>query len=135
MSQIILDDQLFDVEVLIPIARWITVQRLRDLRPSEVIKDERVPELLRQLRQPTFVTIDLGFWNRGLRGSKFCILCFALQNDEQDQLPELLRRVLRLPEFRTKASRMGKVARISTIDIQYWESRSENLHRMRWNEI
>ncbi len=61
MSQIILDDQLFDVEVLIPIARWITVQRLRDLRPGEVIKDERVPELLRRLRQPTFVTIDLGF--------------------------------------------------------------------------
>ncbi len=135
MSQIILDDQLFDVEVLIPIARWITVQRLRDLRPSEVIKDERVPELLRRLRQPTFVTIDMGFWNRGLRDNKFCILCFALQNDEQDQLPELLRRVLRLPEFRSKASRMGKVARISTIDIQYWELRSENLHRMRWNEI
>ena len=36
MSQIILDDQLFDLEVLVPIARWITVQRLRDLRPAEV---------------------------------------------------------------------------------------------------
>ena len=58
MSQIILDDQLFDLEVLVPIARWITVQRLRDLRPGEVIKDERVPALLRQLPRPTFVTID-----------------------------------------------------------------------------
>ena len=47
MSQIVLDDQLFDVEVLVPLARWITVQRLRELRPSEVIKDERVPALLR----------------------------------------------------------------------------------------
>lgn len=134
MSQIILDDQLFDVEVLIPIARWITVQRLRDLRPSEVIKDERVPELLRRLRQPTFVTIDLGFWNRGLRDNKFCILCFALQNDEQDKLPELLRRVVRLPEFRTKASRMGKVARISTIDIQCWESGNERVSRITWTK-
>ena len=61
MSQIILDDQLFDLEVLLPIARWTTVRRLRDLRPAEVIKDERVPVLLRQLRQPTFVTIDMGF--------------------------------------------------------------------------
>jgi len=51
MSQIILDDQLFDLEVLVPIARWITVQRLRDLRPGEVIKDDRVPVLLRQLRR------------------------------------------------------------------------------------
>ena len=67
MSQIILDDQLFDLEVLVPLARWITVQRLRDLRPGEVIKDERVPVLLRQLPQPTFVTIDMGFWNVRLR--------------------------------------------------------------------
>jgi hypothetical protein len=78
VSQVILDDQLFDFEVLIPIARWTTVQRLRDLRPGEVIKDERVPELLRQLRQPTFVTIDEGFYNRGLCDHKFCILCFSL---------------------------------------------------------
>lgn len=61
MSQVILDDQLFDEEVLIPIARWTTVQRLRNLRPSEVIKDERVPVILREIAQPTFVTIDMGF--------------------------------------------------------------------------
>ena len=136
MSQIILDDQLFDVEVLIPIARWITVQRLRDLRPNVVIviKDERVPELLRRLRQPTFVTIDMGFWNRGLRDAKFCILCFALRNDEQDQLPDLLRRVLRVPEFHIKASRMGKVARISTSDIQYWKLKDERLNRIKWEK-
>lgn len=91
MSQIILDDQLFDLEVLIPIARWITVQRLRDLRPGEVIKDERVPVLLRQLCQPTFVTIDMGFWDRKLRDARYCVLCFPLRNDEQDKLPELLR--------------------------------------------
>jgi len=100
MSQIILDDQLFDLEVLVPIARWITVQRLRDLRPGEVIKDDRVPGLLRQLRQPTFVTIDMGFWNRGLRDARYCILCFPLRNEKQYELPGLLRRLLRLPEFR-----------------------------------
>ena len=75
MSQIILDDQLFGLEVLVPIARWITVQRLRDLRPGEVIKDDRVPVLLRQLRQPSFVTIDMGFWDRGLRDARYCVLC------------------------------------------------------------
>ncbi len=130
MSQIILDDQLFDVEVLIPVARWITVQRLRDLRPGEVIKDERVPELLHELRQPTFVTIDLGFWDRGLRDKRYCILCFALRNDEQHKLPDMLREVLRLPEFHTKGERMGKLARVSTIEIQYWEWGSEQLQRI-----
>ena len=134
MSQIILDDQLFDLEVLAPIARWITVQRLRDLRPGEVIKDDRVPVLLRELRQPTFVTIDMGFWDKSLRDAKYCILCFPLRNDEQYQLPELLRRLLRLPEFHTKAARMGKVARVSPIGIEYWQLDDELLHRLVWSE-
>jgi hypothetical protein len=134
MSQIILDDQLFDLEVLVPIARWITVQRLRDLRPGEVIKDDRVPVLLRQLRQPTFVTIDMGFWNRGLRDARYCILCFPLRNEKQYELPGLLRRLLRLPEFRTKRARMGKVAQVSPTHIEYWQLGDEQLHRLFWPE-
>jgi len=132
MSQIILDDQLFDLEVLVPIARWITVQRLRDLRPGEVIKDERVPALLRQLRRPTFVTIDMGFWDKSLRDARYCILYFPLRNDEQYRLPELLRHLLRLPEFHTKTARMGKVARISPTAIEYWQWGDESLHRLLW---
>lgn len=134
MSQIILDDQLFDQEVLIPIARWITVQRLRDLHPNEVIKDERVPVLLCELDQPTFVTIDMGFWNKTLVHPKYCILCFPLRNEEQDRLPNLLRALLRLPTFRTKAERMGKVARVSTSDIQYWQFGDDRLHRLEWQK-
>lgn len=134
MSQIILDDQLFDIEVLIPVARWTTAQRLRDLRPGEVIKDERVSELLRHLRQPTFVTIDMGFWNRGLRNARYCILCFPLRNDQQDELPNLLRRLFHLREFRSRASRMGKVARVSASDIEYWEVGNQKLHRLAWTD-
>ncbi len=130
MSQIILDDQLFDLEVLVPIARWSTVRRLRDLRPNEVIKDDRVPVLLRQLRQPTFVTIDMGFWNRGLRDSRYCILCFPLRNDEQGELPGLLRSLFRLAAFRTKAARMGKVARVRRQMVEYWQLGDEELHRI-----
>lgn len=132
MSQIILDDQLFDQEVLIPIARWTTVQRLRDLRSGEVIKDERVPELLRELRQPTFVAIDMGFWSRELCDAKYCILCFPLRNDQQDELPLLLRRLLRVTEFHTKAPRMGKVARVSTTGIDYWPLGNERLLKQEW---
>jgi len=134
MSQIILDDQLFDLEVLIPIARWITVQRLRDLRPGEVIKDDRVPVLLRQLRQPTFVTIDRGFWDRKLRDARYCVICFSLRNDEQHKLPELLRRLLRLPEFHTQAARMGKVARVGSPHVEYWQLGGELLHKLPWPE-
>lgn len=132
MSQIILDDQLYAFEVLLPIARWTTVQRLRDLRPDEVIKDERVPALLRQLRQPTFVTIDMGFWNRNLRDNQYCILCFPLHNDEQHEMPDLLRRALKLHDFHTKAARMGKVARVSWGNIEYWQTGDERLCSLHW---
>ena len=132
MSQIILDDQLFELEVLVPLARWITVQRLRNLRPGEIIKDERVPVLLRQLSRPTFVTIDRGFWDKRLRDSKYCMLYFALRNDQQHELPGLLRRLLRLSEFRTKAARMGKVAYVSSTRIEYWQLDDERLHRLTW---
>ena len=67
--------------------------------------------ILRELRQPTFVTIDMGFWNLRLRDPRYRILCFPLRNDEQRQIPGLLRQLLHLPEFATKAARMGKVAR------------------------
>ena len=79
MSQIVLDDQLFPLDVLVPIARWATVQRLRDVRPGEVIKDERVPVILRDLRQPTFVTIDMGFWTRRMCDGRYCMVCFPLR--------------------------------------------------------
>jgi hypothetical protein len=132
VGQIILDEQIFDTEVLIPLTQWITAQRLRDLRPDQVIKDERVPVILRELRQPTFVTIDMGFWNGRLRDARYCILCFPLRSDEQRAIPGLLRHLLRMSEFATKAARMGKVARVSQSHIDYWQLGNEHPHRLSW---
>jgi hypothetical protein len=132
VSQIILDEQIFDTDVLIPLTKWITAQRLRDVRPDQVIKDERVPMLLRELRQPTFVTIDMGVWNARLRDVRYCILCFPLRNDEQRKIPGLLRRLLRMSEFATKAARMGKVARVSPMQVDYWQLGDEQPHRLTW---
>jgi hypothetical protein len=42
MSQLILDDHVRQSQVSKPLEKWTTVQRLRDLRPDEIIKDERV---------------------------------------------------------------------------------------------
>jgi hypothetical protein len=132
MSQIILDDQLFPLDVLLPIARWSTVQRLRDVRPGEVIKDERVPVILRELRQPTFVTIDMGFWTRRLCDMHYCILCFPLRNDEQRLIPDILRRFLKLPAFHSKTSRMGKVIQVGASQIRFWQVGDEKTHLLSW---
>lgn len=65
MSQLILDDQLFDLEVLVPLARWITVERLRDLRPGEVVKDERVPMVLRLGKVARVGPTQIDYWLLG----------------------------------------------------------------------
>jgi hypothetical protein len=52
----------------------------------------------------------------------YCVLFFDLAKDEQKQLPDLLRRLFRLPAFRTRTVRMGKVARIRKETVSYWEA-------------
>ncbi len=87
-----------------------------------MIRDERVPELLLTLNRPTFITIDHGFWQRKICHSGYCILYFALAKEEQGELPPLLRRLLHLPEFHTRAAHMGKVARVQKQLATYWEA-------------
>lgn len=132
MSQLLLDDELDEDVVLPPLAKWTTVQRLRHLRPGERILDERVPEILLTLKGPTFVTIDPDFWQRRLCHSGYCILYFALSDRQQKLLPELLRALFQRPEFRTRAARMGKVARVSQAHIDFWQFRQRGPTRLTW---
>jgi hypothetical protein len=132
MSQLILDDQLNLRKVLAPLQSWITVERLQDLRPGEVILDDRVPEILRAQKQVTFVTIDQDFWDRRWTDPNYAILYFALRNDQQEDLPAMLRALLRRSEFRTRAKRMGKVARVSNPTIEWWQFPRAGLQQVAW---
>jgi hypothetical protein len=132
MSQLILDDQLDISEVFFPIRKWITARRLQELRPGELIRDERVPEILRTLKSPTFITIDHGFWNARLCHPDYCIVYFALRDDQQQLIPGLLRALLRRVEFRARSKRMGKVVRVSGTTIAYWEFRKRGLRSVEW---
>ena len=132
MSQLVLDDQLDLRAVLRPLRKWITARRLQELRPGELILDDRVPQILRTLKQPTFVTIDQGFWSPRWTDHNYAIVCFALRNDQQRRLPGLLRALFRHPEFRTRAKRMGKVARVGLTTIEWWQFRRADLHQVAW---
>jgi hypothetical protein len=94
--------------------------------------DDRVPQILWTLKEPTFVTIDLGFWKKSLCHPDYAILVFALRDDQQVQLPGLLRALFRRREFHTRKNRMGKIARISTASIDYWEFHGEQIRRIDW---
>jgi hypothetical protein len=132
MSQLILDDQLDVSEILPELRKWITARRLQDLRPRELIRDDRVPEILLSLKSATFVTIDHGFWDARLCHPDYCILYFALRDDQQHQIPGILRALLRRAEFRSRASRIGKVVRVSTTSITYWEFGNRRRKSIKW---
>lgn len=132
MSLLIFDEQINRERAIEPLESWATVRRLKDVRPREMIDDDRVPDLLRRLNHPTFVTIDDGFWDREYRDKRYCILYIAVSDDQQFKIPALLRQLFRLTEFKTKAARMGKVARISSTRIEYLQVNDETIHTLKW---
>ena len=132
---IILDEELQGLGLEVAISHWYrgAVLIIKQLRPGTVIKDQAIPALLRRAKQPTFVTINhRDFWRRLAAEPSFCLMCFKLTADQAGEIPELLRRLLRLPEFRTKRARMGKVTLVSRRVIQYYSTDDKLIHILGW---
>ena len=128
---IVLDEHLKRVGVQEAIRRWYrgSVCTIRDLRPGTIIKDDVVPVLLQAAAQPTFVTVDwMDFWQRTMPHPRFCLICFTLPPDRGPTIALHLRRLLRLPAFKTKAARMGKVARVSGEQVAYYQARDSQTY-------
>jgi hypothetical protein len=109
---IVLDEQLNDARIALGIARRYkgTILNILQLRPQTRILDEAIPSLLQTVKQPTFVTINYtDFWKVVPASDDYCIICFKITALEMYEIADLLRSVLRLPEFHTKRSRMGAV--------------------------
>ena len=131
---ILLDENVHQQRIMASIAAWYRgqVRSLTTLRPNTLIKDEAIPKVLRSVRQPTFVTTNVAdFWRRIPAHSRYSVVCVALPNERLHELSPLLRRLLRLPEFNTRAKQMGKVIRVSPSQLQYYEQRGEQLTHVR----
>jgi hypothetical protein len=76
------------------------------------------------------VTIDHGFWERHWCHPGYCILYFDLRGSEQRLIPDLLRALLRHPEFHTRAARMGKVACVGTELVRYWQFQIDQMQHV-----
>ena len=132
---IVLDENLLALRLNNPIAVWYPgrVCYVTDLRPRTVIKDEAIPQLLRPFRGATFVTTNVAdFWRRVLAHTQYSIVCLSLPNERLREVPELLHRLLRLPEFRTKAARMGKVVRVNRQQIRYYAAGDNRAYSLAW---
>ena len=96
---IALDEQLRGLGLEESVARWYrgAVFVVNTLRPGMVIKDEAIPSLLRQLRQPTLVTINaMDFWRRVPTDNAYCIVCLELSTTQANEIPIRLRQLFRL---------------------------------------
>lgn len=132
MSLFVLDDHLQRVQLRDRLLHWATARYVRDIRPGEIVKDDRILSVLRTLRTPTFVTNDDWFWKRGHCDARYCIVYLALRGSQQYQAPDLLRRLLRLPEFRTRATRMGTVVWLSRDHVSWWRLGEDHRRTLPW---
>ena len=124
---IVLDEQLLGYDLRAAIARWYRgkVLDITQLRPGTVIHDEAIPVLLRRIRLPTFVTINVDdFWRRMAPDAKCCIACFAVPHTRAEEVAQLLRRLLAARPFHTRRGRVGKIVRVSQRQIQYYSAES-----------
>src|SRR5438128_4750509 len=128
---IVLDEHLPGLGIEDTVRRWYRgrVSIVTDLRPDTIIKDDAIPHLLQAVPEPTFITLNWRhFWQRTAAHQGFCLVCFTLPTRQADQVTPLLRRLFRLEEFKTKAARMGKVARVSNQQVAYYQVHDAQLY-------
>ncbi len=131
---IILDEHLQGLSLEAAISRWYRgrVLIVKQLRPGTIIKDDAIPILLCQARQPTFATINYtDFWRQISADERYCIVCLQLSTSRADEIPSLLRR---LPGFKTKAERMGKVVLVSSQRVRYYQTHDNQIHVIGWQD-
>lgn len=91
--------------------------------------DEEIISLLQQLRRPTFFTRDGDFYERQLCHNRYCLVYLSV---EKSEAAWFARRLLRHPAFKTQASRMGKVIRVSHTGISYWQRQQPREQHVGW---
>jgi hypothetical protein len=114
---ILLDENILEGQRLLLEARRIAPRQIGVEVARKGLKDEQIIPLLRRLRNPTFITRDLEFYDPGLRHRGYCLV---VANIGQSEVAAFVRRFLRHPEFRTQSQRMGTVARMSQTGIICW---------------
>jgi len=129
---IVLDEQLLGREVDVAVSQWYpgSVCWVTDLRPGTVIKDDAIPALLSQQRQPSFVTINVShFWKKMRADRHFCIVCIKILDKDVPRISRLLKLLFGHRNFRTKSQRSGHVFRLKVDEqVQYYSLNTEEVH-------
>ena len=92
--------------------------------------DEEIIRLLQRQKHPTFVTRDRDFYKREIRHLKYCLVHLAV---EKSEAALFLRRLLRQPDCRSQAKRLGKVMSVSHSGIRFWQRNQWSEQHIAWN--
>lgn len=131
---IVLDEQIGSPALAEEIAKWYPgrVAILKDLRTQSVVKDDATATLLRTVPSPTFVTINVRhFWRVVRAESQFSVIAMDLSLNQVDEVSGWLRKCLSLPEFKTKAKRMGIVALLRPTRIEFYRA-DRKIEAVQW---
>jgi hypothetical protein len=90
---------------------------------------EDILPLLHRLKQPTFFTLDHGFYHPTLLRQRYCLVFLDVWDDE---VAEYIRRFLRHLEFRTQVQRLGRIVRVRHSGVSYWLVHQRGEHVLRW---
>ncbi len=115
---IILDENINEHQCVILRSRRIRFRLIGSDIAHKGIQDEQIIPLLHTLKEATFFTRDSDFYRPDLCHGRYGLVFLAVHRFE---VAGFVRRLLRHPQFNTRAKRMGKVVRVSSAGIQYWE--------------
>ena len=90
--------------------------------------DEHILQALHGSRK-TFHTRDQGFYHRSLSHNSYCIAYYDVSLAE---MAVYTRRFLRHPQFNTHSKRLGKVIKITTQRIEFWQVERSTKSIIRW---
>ena len=90
--------------------------------------DEVIP-LPHKISKPTFFTRDSGFYEKSLIHKKYCIVLLSVRKDE---VADYILRFLRHSEFKTHAKRQGRVVRVSSAGIYFWQVNVDYEQFFKW---
>lgn len=121
MIDLVLDEHLQDPDLVARLRRWTRhVRNIKDLRGGGTA-DPEIPDLLRRQRGCVFVTINAShFWGRLAGDPRFAVVCISLPSERTGEIPEMLRKLVRLPPFGTRNGRCGKIFRLTSRTYEYY---------------
>ena len=90
---------------------------------------QEILRFLHATKQITFFTRDLGFFRARLCHSSYCLVVLTVPVLETAYY---IRKLLRHPDFKTRAQRNGKVMKVSTDRITVWKTGRQRQSTTRW---